>query len=200
MHPPAWVCRELAHIHPQARLAWLGKPAKGDDDLNAGTFCVVQLYHRRDAGTPDEPKTMRDFWFVEPEVDPITRELYHRTVDRGPIFSKTGRPNHMDWDPLQRVPMTAAMVDPEDVFSGKFLHALRTQLRKHAEFKARIREEKLERGRNMNLQRDELRETFADALHYQESRRDNAINIAKEHMKVAPKPETDFTEFFLNRA
>lgn len=48
MEPPSWVCRKVAEVHPQARLAW-------DGDL--GKYGLIQLYSKRDASA-----TFREPW------------------------------------------------------------------------------------------------------------------------------------------
>lgn len=134
MEPPKQVCRALAEMHPQLRLAWEGKPRQSEDDLNAGNFAIVQLFHRRDCGTPDLPLTFREFWEVGPVMDD-SGEVSLGRVTRGPIFSKKGT-HTPDWDPKVRSPILIVALNEEfaypwgeplkteDVYSGKFLLAV----------------------------------------------------------------------------
>lgn len=63
-------------------------------------FSLIQLFHNRDAAV-----TYREFW-----------------DDRGPVFSKKGRPHFRDWDPLSYTPIWVIDVDnTRDVFNGKVL-------------------------------------------------------------------------------
>ena len=100
MHPPSWVCRRLHQLHPQLRLAWAGRQRQHDDELNPGSFALVQLYHVQDTGRVDNPTTFRLLW----DVDPLVGEDGETTMvkaDRGPVFSKNGT-THRDWDNLSR--------------------------------------------------------------------------------------------------
>lgn len=96
MYPPAWVCKKIEEVHPWARLGWQGRERKTADELNAGQFVVLQLYHQRDA----------------------KRTLLHPWNDQGPIFGSR-------FDPLQRVPIMVKSVTNEDVFSGRVLDLLK---------------------------------------------------------------------------
>ena len=88
MYAPAHICKALWRIHPWLRFAWAGKPTVGEE-LNPGSFAVVQLYHIQDAGKPDEEATYKKFWHVENHLDE-TNDLRCGRIDRGPIFNKDG--------------------------------------------------------------------------------------------------------------
>jgi hypothetical protein len=127
LHATSDICKALYRLHPQLRLAWVGRERTYPDELNAGSFGLVQLYHSRDVGTPDDPVTYREFYDVTVRPDAFGGyELGH--VDRGPIFSRTGS-TRRDWDYLTRTPMLIGVlsdygVSHYDVFSKRFLTAV----------------------------------------------------------------------------
>jgi len=98
MHAPDWVSDELYRIHKNCRLGWVGQDREGpDDELNKGTFGLIQLYHRRDA----EKTYFGDFW-----------------NDRGPIFGRS-------FDSLFWVPIYIVDVPPVQVFDGTVIELLK---------------------------------------------------------------------------
>jgi hypothetical protein len=99
MHPPEFVLRKVQELHPQARIGWLGAERKDADDLNAGTFVLLQLYHARDASN-----TYLEHW-----------------NDKGPVYGKP-------YDRLSRVPVWVKNYSKEDVFSGKIIADIRTMV------------------------------------------------------------------------
>ena len=97
MEAPRHVTEALYRVHKQARLGWVGREKGSPEELNPGSFALIQLYHARDAS-----KTYYgDLW-----------------NDRGPI---SGRP----YDRLQRIPILLHLVSSEDVFSGKIVEIVR---------------------------------------------------------------------------
>jgi len=135
MHPPSYVCQALYRFHPQLRLAWLGRDKTYQEELNPGSFCVVQLFHVSDAGTFEEPKMVsKEFWDVTTVLEAGEPKLVK--ASNGPIFNRFGG-SARDWDPLFRVPMMVATIDSSytgydgqrmsiyDVYSLKFLLTLR---------------------------------------------------------------------------
>lgn len=100
MHPPAHIVAKLQELHPQARLGWVGKDKRDPDELNAGNFALLQLYHQRDAS-----RTYLEAW-----------------GDRGPVFGK-------DYDRLSRVPVWVKNFTKQEVFSGAILDDVKKMLR-----------------------------------------------------------------------
>ena len=98
MHPPSSVCESLYRLHKWARLGWVGEDRKGPaDDLNKGSFALLQLYHQLDA---------KETFYGDP------------WGDRGPVFGRS-------YDRLMRVPIMLTLVSNEDVFSGKIVPMLK---------------------------------------------------------------------------
>lgn len=101
MHPPSWICKELERIHPQLRLGWVGRDRSGPaDELNKGSFALIQLYHQRDA----------------------SRTFFTPWNATGPVFGT-------DYDRLARVPVYLADIEPQDVFSGACIPLIRRWMR-----------------------------------------------------------------------
>ena len=134
MHSPSYVCQALHRFHPQLRLAWLGRDKTYSDELNPGSFCVVQLYHISDVGTFEEPKISGEFWDVQTNL--ISGQPTITKASNGPIFNRWGG-SRKDWDPLFRIPVMVATIDSSytgydghkmsiyDIYSLKFLLTLR---------------------------------------------------------------------------
>jgi len=169
MHAPVWVCKKLAEVHPQLRLAWCG-----DDKA----FAIVQLYHISDCGDIDEPFTYREYWHVTTKQDEVGGYSRAR-VYRGPIFSKKGVPEQMDWDPLTRVPIFVCTfgggyTDPfdghnlghEDVFSGRILPIVRRWLRPIYD---RVMDSAREAGRRLDNYIDALGSEMASRVWWEAS-------------------------------
>lgn len=101
MHPPQHIVDELQRLHKWVRLGWMGFDRTGpEDELNKGTFVLLQLYHQRD----------------------LFRSCEGLFLNRGPIFGKR-------YDPLQRFPIMKARIHPKDVFSGKVVHLLKYMMK-----------------------------------------------------------------------
>lgn len=171
MHPPGWICSALYRIHPHLRMAWAGRDRIHQEELNPGSFAVVQLYHCSDFGQADKPHTYREGWdltvkpkpFGEPEFEPIYR---------GPIFNRWGGCQR-DWDPLFRVPVFVATIDEEyshkdgtpmgiqDVYTGSFLETIRWWL---VPIKRRIMEMNREQGKELNQEAEDIGREATDFL------------------------------------
>lgn len=90
-------------------------------------------------GDIDDPLTFREFWNVTTRVDEFGNAERVR-ANRGPIFSRHGS-TKPDWDPHTRIPVFVMTLDdsyrypdgsvlqPDDVFSGKFIVAIRHGLK-----------------------------------------------------------------------
>lgn len=124
MHPPAFVCKRLYELDPEIRLAWLGFRPRYEGELNAGTFCIVQLWKRDHFGTHERPQTPSESWYVRPGIDENGREELVR-IDRGPVFNRKGgtRP---DWNVLAheviyKMNLKDFGISTEDVVSGAVL-------------------------------------------------------------------------------
>lgn len=96
MHPPKHILDKLQEMHKWVRIGWLASPRQGPEDLNAGYFSLLQLYHKRDA----------DVTFLVP------------WEDRGPVYGK-------EYDRLTRVPIWLANITKEEMFSGDVIDMLK---------------------------------------------------------------------------
>lgn len=152
MHPPSYVCQAVYRLHKQLRVAWLGRERMYEDELNAGNFCVVQLYHIQDCGTYENPVTFREFWEVTPRLNEAGG-LTCVPATRGPIFNRWGGGSR-DWDPLFRKPIFAYMLEEnDDILSGKMLLDLKHFMTDIVE---RVRESARQKGREICLKSEDL--------------------------------------------
>ena len=100
MHAPDWVSEALYRVSPNARLGWAGEERTSDEEeLNKGTFALIELYSKRDA----------------------RHTLLEKWNKRGPIFGR-------DWDRMTDVPVYVIEVDTKDVFSGKIVKLVKRWL------------------------------------------------------------------------
>lgn len=149
----------------------------------------MQLYHKRDAGSYDDPQSYRAFW----DVDTVWDELgtpYVRKVERGPLFSKSGSPRR-DWDPFERVPIFVATLDAtfqgydgeplstEDVFSGKVVLTIRRWMDSITRRSFAAAKEK---GREVRRRADDISEAITDTIWHEANKHDaDYTPIAKKH-------------------
>ena len=185
MHPPGWVCRRLHELHPQLRLAWAGRQRRHEDELNPGSFALVQLYHVQDAGRVDDPTTFRLLWDVDPVVNE-DGETTMKRAERGPIFDKNGG-TRRDWDNLSRVPVFVATLDEqygmstEDVLSGKFLSSVKLWM---TPIERRMRESAREKGRQLAGVMDDVAHEATNDLLKSSQRSDAAtVIMANKHAR-----------------
>lgn len=163
MHAPPSACRALYDLHKHLRLAWFG-PGQ--------CFAVVQLYHVRDAGTPDFPHTYREFWGTTMAMDEENGGFVPVKADRGPIFNRQGGTTP-DWDVLTRVPIFCMTLNGEyaypddspistyDVFSKKFLIAIRHNL---TDVRQRVTQQRKQHARAMENHAEALGSEMGDFL------------------------------------
>jgi len=150
MYVPSTVCKQLFRLHPQLRFAWMGRERQNEEDLNAGDFAVVQLYHIKDAGTPDEPNTFYMHW----------------PRGAGPIYNRNGGSTR-DWDPLFRMPILVARlgdfgISKEEVLSGAVISQLESWI--DWEKNKRVVEHRRKMGRDMVSKFDDLAGEMTDYL------------------------------------
>jgi hypothetical protein len=160
LYPPSAICEGLYKIHPWLRLAWHMRAKTDPDECNPGSFAVIQLYHRRDAGTPDDPKTYLLHWEEAGE-------------GRGPIFNRHGGTSP-DWDILSRFPIYVANLSEfgitrEQVFSGEFLNTIKYWLRPS---RVRIEENAREMGKELKHKAAEIAGEQTDYLWSEANRAD----------------------------
>lgn len=200
MHAPSEMCERLYKIHPQLRLAWAGRPPKDSEELNPGSFAIVQLYHVQDAGKVDEQTTFRQFWDVEDYLDE-TGTLRSRRFDRGPIFARDGS-TRRDWNSAVRVPIFVSTLDEKfvdpvtelplstwDVYSGRFLDTVRFWL---MPIKDRIKTQVALRNKEINVAADDVGKEMADYLWWEANKassRSDTSQARKFHKEERKKFE-----------
>ena len=185
MHPPSWICRALYRVHPQLRLAWLGREKAYEDELNPGSFALVQLYHISDVKEFEDPTTFRLPWSADP-VEGSDGTTRTKRVNRGPIFNREGG-TRADWDSAFRVPIFVATLDSaygmtiEDVLSGRFLSDVRRWM---VPIERRVRESAIEAGRSLESKADDIAGQMSDHLAYEANKTDAAtVIMANKHAK-----------------
>jgi hypothetical protein len=184
MHPPAHVCRELYRLHPHLRLAWVGRAPLSEGELNPGSFAIVQLYSQRDAGTPDEPNSYREFYDAALQLNDAGIAEMSR-IDRGPIFNKDGGLRR-DWDPLQRTPMfianlSAYRLSNRDVYSSKFIFAVKLWLTDIVE---RVRSAGKQKAKDVkNKVKDQAAEMSSELWKTAMKHESSGVTMSKKHAK-----------------
>ena len=185
MHPPSWICRALHRVHPQLRLAWLGREKTSEDELNPGSFALAQLYHISDVQEFEDPTTFRLPWTADP-VEGLDGKTRTKRVNRGPIFSRDGG-TRADWDTAFRVPIFVATMDSsygittEDVLSGRFLSDVRRWM---VPIERRVQESAIEAGRSLESKADDIAGQMSDHLAYQANKPDaTTVIMANKHAK-----------------
>ena len=167
MYPPSWACEAIYRIHPQLRVGWAGRPRRNSDELNAGDFALVQLYHISDVGPMSDPITYRETWDVTTVADEYGRTERVK-VDRGPIYDKHGV-SRRDWDPLFRIPIFVCTLNEafeidrknSDGVWEQTIEKIRIWL---SPIYDRIRAGEIAKGKRMNAQTEELADVFTDHL------------------------------------
>ena len=192
MRPPRWVCRALYDLHPQLRLAWQGRPPSRPGELNAGSFAIVQLYHVRDAGNPDDPTTFRELWSTTIAPNEHGHAVRVRS-DRGPLFNKNAETSP-DWDPLQRVPVFVMTIDESyshpdgaplttrDVYTGRFLEAIKASF---GDIRDRVQRSKDAMAKDLSNRCEDMGREMADELWWESKKPEHTSDntIAYKHVK-----------------
>jgi hypothetical protein len=152
--------------------------------LNPGSFAIVQLYHIKDVGDPDEPVAYRTRWDIDFVADDFG-DVGPKRVYRGPIFNRHGG-TVPDWDPLFRKPVYVANLEDygfsaEQVKSGEFLVTLKEWL---TPIKRRIVESAREQGRVLQRATEDIADEATDFL-WREAQKSDATSVimANKHAK-----------------
>lgn len=132
MHPPRQACRELARLNSRYRLAWCGRPPVDEEELNPGNFSIVELVHRLNYGSHDNPARIWEPWDVTIDAENWDgfSAVPMKRANRGVIFTKEGLPGR-DWDDDTWVPCLVCDItedyglDTEAVFSGRLVAVVR---------------------------------------------------------------------------
>lgn len=185
MHPPSWICRALYRVHPQLRLAWHGREKAHENELNPGSFALVQLYHISDVKEFEDPTTFRLPWTADP-IEGSDGKTRTKRVNRGPIFNKEGS-TRLDWDSAFRVPIFVATLDEaygittEDVLNGSFLDDVRRWM---IPIQRRVQESAIEAGRNLESKADDVAGQMTDFLAHEANKPDaTTVIMADKHAK-----------------
>lgn len=190
MHAPAHVCLELYRTHKWIRIAWMGRERRHDDDLNRGSFVIVQLLHVKDAGPIWNPKTVKDMWDVETfQTQAGNWDL--RPSWRGPIFNRFGGTTP-DWDPLLRRPVMSVVCSPQHglstqaVFDGSIVTYVKNSMRSAREKLQDVVNARASKGRELDAKMKDLSSEMSDHLWF-EAQKTAASGpiIAKKHIDAA---------------
>lgn len=164
------------------------------EHLNLGDFCVVQLYHLRDCGTVEDPRTPRDFWNGELQMSK-DGGFFGARVERGPVFNRHGG-TAPDWDTLQRQPIIAMASNDEfhlstyDVFNGNILGFLRARLKPESVRRYNYETGKQETGKRIEAGVNETANVMADQLIFEGQKTGNSgVMIPKKLIPKNPKLE-----------
>jgi len=169
MHPPRAICEQLARIHPKLRFAWHGREKRDADELNPGSFAIVQLYHISNAGTQDNPNTYRQPW----------EEAF------GPIFNKQGGTTR-DWDPLFWTPMYVTRLEDvgvthSEVFNGQILDFIRDWM---IPVGRRAKEDRRRRAKELHDRTEDIIDAMTDRLWYEANKTgEETIDVPWEFAK-----------------
>lgn len=189
MLPPSHVCKELARLNKRYRLAWRGRPPREEGELNPGEFVILELIHRSDYGSHDDPYRRYEPWDVEMDVanwDGVSLVPMKR-ANRGPIFQADGKPGR-DWDDDWWVPIMVAAADEKwglsirDVFSGRLISVVRSWMYKTAMDHAR--EKALAKRAYLQSQIKDIAGDATDFWKFEASKSsERGIPIAKKHYR-----------------
>ena len=177
MWAPNHVAMALYRLNPSARLAWAGEPGKTEDELNAGSFALVQLYPIHQIGSLEEPLTPEELWHVTTRADEHGQPCRVR-IDRGPIFNRHGgtRP---DWDPIFFVPVFKVRfkdyhMSNESVQSGAILPLLRRWM---TPIKKRVQDSQEAAGKELKRKAREIGEEGGKRLWKEAMNHDSTSKI-----------------------
>ena len=169
MYPPSATCRALHRLHKNLRIAWAGRE-RHNDELNAGSFAIVQLYHISNAGKPEEENTILAHW------------------DNGPIYNKDGGSTR-DWDPLFYVPIYKVnlidfRIPQETIFNGMIVPIVEGWLRPWTRV---VKESQRDNGRQLKRDTDARVKESAKLVEYERQKANYVQNIpykaVKEHVE-----------------
>ena len=185
MHPPVWICQALHQLHPQLRLGWAGRRRQHEEELNPGSFALVQLYHISDVGDLSDPETFRQPWDFQASTNGLgVTHLEH--VERGPIFNRRGG-SKRDWDSAFRVPIFVATLDEsygmdtEDITSGRFLGDIERWM---VPIERRMREGARAKGKQVANAAEAVASEITKDLHRSSQKADEAtVIMANKHAK-----------------
>lgn len=191
MYPPGWVCEALYKINHSLRMGWVGREKRYEDELNPGSFAVIQLYHRSDIGFDDEIKTYREFW--DRKILPNEKGIVQFVpAYRGPLFDRYGG-SRIDYDPITRVPIFVCTIDENyhhkdgrpmdigDVFNGTFLDTIRYWL---VPVQRRVREKYRELGKKIADTVQGVGEEAGKHLHFEANKSGHTgQTVAKKFIK-----------------
>jgi hypothetical protein len=160
-------------------MAWMGDP-RGED---YGSFCLIQLYHIRDAGTHDSPLTFYPHWVESKDL-------------AGPIYNRNGGTS-LDYDPLFRIPVLKARladfgITHRQVFSGEFLNKVKDWL---VPLGRRLSEDAREKNRQLKSAREDITNEMTEFL-WKEANKTGATApiVAKEFCRDEMKKFNETAE------
>lgn len=184
MEVSPWICKELGRLDSGFRLAWAGRPRKEPNELNAGGYALVSLARRQDIGDVENPAIPNELWEVTMRPDKFGRpSTVH--IDRGPIFTRSGRPGR-DWDPITHIPVFVASLEDYGISGwGVNAGAVLPLVRKwQRSLRKRVMESAEAKGRDLVRAKDDLAREAHRKLMY-EANKPSATRqeIAWKHAK-----------------
>ena len=200
MHPPAWICSEIARVDPHLRLAWYGEPppasekdAELEGAINCGNFALVYISHIRNCGPYHNPFTNKEFW----DVDLVSKQngaFEWKRANRGPVFNRRGG-TVRDYDPLFYHPVLLQVFnhrwgfDGSEVFTGELIPFLKRQVTTKQELRKRRVDSVRQKARKWQADINDKADQAIDRWFYEGSKASEtsdhsyAEKHAKEHLK-----------------
>lgn len=189
MHPPQHICRDLARVSSSFRIGWMGRDPVDDDELNPGSFALVQLRERDDIGRVEDPlKTLSTDWDIVPLFNEFDQPAGLKRITRGPLFNAEGGLER-DWDVDKVRPIVKQVFDedlgftPGDIFSGRFLIVARMFAIEGAIYKARY-QAAVDKGKESEQRVSDLVGEMGDFIWHEATKTDQAsVDMAWKHAK-----------------
>lgn len=176
MEPPSFVCKAIYDMHKRVRLAWHG-PTE--------TFALIQFMHETDVGRPGAESTAYEFWATTCRLRE-GRIISTVRIDRGPIFNRRGRTTP-DWNwsgyhPIFIADLGEYHIDNYKVFGGGIIPIMRRWL---APLKKRLVESRVEAGRQLQSNAEDIAGEATDYLWSQANNSDAVSNTSATHVESA---------------
>jgi hypothetical protein len=179
----------------------MGRDKRSDGETDPGDFALVELYNQTEVGSLDHPRVIRELWDVSVHADQFGKPLM-RKVDRGTVFSRTGRP-HPDWD-HSKVPVLVARFSDFGISNFRVYHGYCLNVIKSwtTPIKQRIMKSVKEQGKELTRKADDHSRDAADYLWHLANRTGEAslrtttrAERVEAHKQVLAK-QTGFEDYY----
>lgn len=202
MEASRFICQELAKLNSSVRLAWAGRKRKDSHELNAGDFCIVQLYPMRVIGSLEVPQILSELWDIADRTN-VYGQLERQGITRGPIFNKKGG-FARDWNFTSDVPVYVAKVadyglSPESVMTGGLRKLIE---RWQISMKIRNAQSVAAAGKVLKDKVDAISHQVTDKLWYEASKSDSGgLRTSTREERVAvqagiQKKRANFADYY----